>query len=77
MSSDCPVSVNDEGIKIKAESMETERLYHCIFESKVYLFYKDEIGLLNCYEIQDPKTVKEISENPEDLENILKKRAGL
>ncbi len=77
MSGDYPVSVNEEGIKIKAENMETERLYHCVFENKVYLFYKDEMGLLNCYEIEDPDAVKEISENPADLENILKKRAGL
>jgi hypothetical protein len=77
MAGDYPVSVNEEGIKIKAESMETERLYHCVFENKVYLFYKDEMGLLNCYEIEDPDAVKEIAENPADLENILKKRAGL
>lgn len=75
--SDYPVSVNEEGIKIREESMETEKLYHCFFEGKVYLFYKDETGLLNCYEIEDLDTVKEISENPTDLENILKKRAGL
>lgn len=77
MSRDYPVSVNDEGIKINAESMETERLYHCVFEKKVYLFYKDETELLNCYEIEDPDVVKEISENPANLENILKKRAGI
>jgi hypothetical protein len=76
VSGDYPVSVNEEGIKIKEQSMEPERLYHCIFEKKVYLFYKDEAGL-NCYEIDDPDAVKEISENPSDLENILKKRAGI
>jgi hypothetical protein len=77
VSGEYPVSVNEEGIKIKAESMETEQIYHCIFENKVYLFYKDEAGLLNCYEIGDPETVSEIRKNPAALENILKKRAGL
>ncbi|WP_366933088.1 hypothetical protein [Nitrososphaera sp.] len=77
MSGDYPVAVNEEGIKIKAESMEPEKLYHCVFENKVYLFYKDELGLLNCYEVDDPDAVKEIAENPADLESILKKHAGL
>jgi hypothetical protein len=57
--------------------MEQEKLYHCIFEDKVYLFYKDDFGHLNCYEIEDPKVVKEIASNPQDMENILKKHAGI
>lgn len=77
MSNDYPVTVGEEGIKIKTEQMELERLYHCIFENKVYLFYKDEMGLLNCYEIDDMKVVKEVSERPADLEQILKKHAGI
>jgi hypothetical protein len=77
LSGDYPVSVNEEGIKIKEEKMEPEKLYHCVFENKVYLFYKDEVGLLNCYEIENPEAVKEISENPSDLENILKRHAGI
>ena len=73
---DYPVVINEEGIKIKADRMKAEQLYHCVYEGKVYLFIKDETELLHCYEVEDPDAVKEISENPTDIENILKKRAG-
>lgn len=77
MSDDYPVAISNEGIKIKTEKMAPEKLYHCIFENKVYLFYKDEMELLHCYEVEDPEAVKEIAQNPQDLESILKKRAGI
>jgi hypothetical protein len=41
----------------------------------VFLFYKDEQDLLHCYEVEDPRAVKEIAENPSQLEDILKKYA--
>ena len=72
-----PIVVNEEGIKIKEEKMETEKLYHCLFDSKVFIFFKDDFGSLNCYEISDPAAVKEVQENPEDIENILKKHASV
>jgi hypothetical protein len=53
--------------------MVTEQLYHCVYQNKVFLFYKDEQDLLHCYEVEDPNAVKEITENPSQLENILKK----
>ncbi|WP_148700433.1 hypothetical protein [Candidatus Nitrososphaera evergladensis] len=74
---DYPVVINEDGIKIKTERMEQEKLYHCVFEDKVYLFYKDELGLLHCYEVENPEAVKEITKNPGDIENILKKHAGI
>jgi hypothetical protein len=77
VSGDYPVAVNEEGIKIKTEKMEKEKLYHCIFEGKVYLFYKDDMELLHCYEVEDPDAIKEIEQNPDDVESILKKRAGV
>ena len=77
MSGDYPIVVNEEGIKIKEEKMETEKMYHCIFDGKVFIFFKDDFGSLNCYEISDPDTVKEVQENPADIENILKKRADV
>lgn len=77
MSGDYPIVVNEEGIKIKEEKMETEKLYHCIFDGKVFIFFKDDFGSLNCYEISDPDAVKEVQENPADIENILKKRADI
>jgi hypothetical protein len=53
--------------------MAIDQLYHCIFEERVFLFYKDEQELLHCYEVDDPMAVKEISENPMEIENILRK----
>ena len=68
-----PVVVEPGGIKLKPERMVFDQLYHCIFDDKVFLFYKDEQELLHCYEVEDPSAVKEISSNPSDIENILKK----
>ena len=68
-----PVAVQHDGIKLKPERMVIDQLYHCIFDNKVFLFYKDEQELLHCYEVEHPSAVKEISSNPSDIENILKK----
>ena len=70
---DYPVIAQPDGIKLNPEKMVIDQLYHCIFEEKVYLFYKDQDELLHCYEVQDPTVTKEISENPEDIEKILEK----
>ena len=70
---DYPVTAQPDGIKLKPEKMVTDQLYHCIFEEKVFLFYKDHDELLHCYEVQDPGVNKEISEKPENIEKILKK----
>jgi hypothetical protein len=75
MADDYPVVAEQEGIKLKTEKMVTDQLYHCIYDNKVFLFYKDENGLLNCYEVENPDAVKEIASNPSDIENILKKYA--
>lgn len=55
-----PVSVEKDGIKIRPELMEKEKLYHCIFNNKVLIFYKDEQDLLNCYEIEESELVEKI-----------------
>lgn len=70
---DDSVTVNSDGIVLKPEKMIINQLYHCIFENKVFLFYKDEEELLHCYEVENPNAVKEISASPSDLETILKK----
>lgn len=72
-----PVSLIDDGIKLQPEKMEIEKLYHCIYEDIVYLFYKDSDELLHCYEINDKQIVDEIGANPSNLEEILKKRINL
>ena len=72
---DYPVKVEPEGIKLKTEKMVIDRLYHCIFENKVFLFYKDDAELLHCYEVENAAAAKEIAENPSSIETILKKYA--
>jgi hypothetical protein len=72
---DYPVVAGQDGIKLKTEKMVTDRLYHCIYDGKVFLFYRDEEGLLHCYEVEDPDAVREISANPSEIESILKKYA--
>lgn len=71
-----PVQSESEGIKLRPEKMEADRIYHCVFEDKIFLFYKDEEELLHCYEVEDASARKEIAENPDRLESILKKYAG-
>ncbi len=74
---DYPVLAESEGIKIKTEKMVVDKLYHCIYENKVFLFYKDEESLLHCYEVENPEAVKEIEQNPSQLNTILRKRANI
>ncbi len=74
-SSEYPVVAGSEGIKLNTEKMIPDKLYHCVYDDKVFLFYKDEEGLLNCYEVSNPLAVKEITLNPSQLETILKKYA--
>jgi hypothetical protein len=54
-----------------------DKLYHCIYENKVFLFYKDDQSLLHCYEVQNPDAVKEIADNPSELDSILAKYADI
>lgn len=68
-----PVTVHSDGVKLKPEKMIINQLYHCLFEDKVFLFYKDEEELLHCYEVENADAVREISANPSDIEDILKK----
>ncbi len=68
-----PVTAQSDGVKLKPEKMIINQLYHCLFEEKVFLFYKDEEELLHCYEVENADAVREISANPSDIETILKK----
>ena len=69
---DYPVTVNNVGINIKPEQMEKEQLYHCVFNNKVLLVYKDFQDFLNCYEIEEENLVNQIknSKNDEEIEEI-------
>jgi len=72
---DYPIVSSQDGIKLKTEKMTAEVLYHCIYEDKVFLFYKDEESLLHCYEVENPDAVKEIIANPSEIESVLEKYA--
>jgi len=69
---DYPIITNNDGIKIRPENMEIEKLYHCIFKKKVLLVFKDSQEFLNCYEIEEEELVNEIknSKNDEEIEKI-------
>ena len=70
-----PVTVNDDGINIKPENMEKEKLYHCIIKNKILLLFKDSQDFLNCYEIEEEDLVNKIKncEKDSDVEKILEK----
>jgi hypothetical protein len=70
-----PIIVEKDGIKIKTEEMTVDKMYHCIYDRKVYIFYKDEENLTHCYEVDDPLVVQEIVNNPDNLEDILLKHS--
>jgi hypothetical protein len=67
-----PLSVENDGIKIKPEQMKIETIYHCIFQNKIIIIYKDQGQVLNCYEIDEAEIVSKVkASNKENIENIL------
>lgn len=72
---DYPVIVEQDGIKIKPEIMIVDKMYYCIYDNKIYIFYKDEENLTHCYEVDDATAVQEIVANPDNLEEILRKHS--
>jgi hypothetical protein len=70
-----PIISERDGIKLKTEKMVIDQLYHCIYQKKVFLFFKDEENMLHCYEIENPDAVREIMEKPSDLDAVLRKYA--
>ena len=71
---DYPVIAEPAGVKIKPEKMETDKLYHCIFQDKVLLFFKDQSDMLNCFEIDEKELVDSIKQSStSDVEKVLQK----
>ena len=66
-----PISVDENGIKLKPEIMEKEKLYHCLFNDKVFLVFKDAQEFLNCYEIEEKEIVDKVMSKPQNIDNIL------
>ena len=69
---DYPLSADENGVNLKPENMEQEKLYHCIFKNKAILIFKDNQNILNCYEIQEQDLVEKIKQcnDAEQLEKI-------
>ena len=69
---DSPISSEKDGIKIKPELMEKEKLYHCIFRDKVIIVFKDSQDVLQCYEIEEKELVDKVKtcQNNDDIEKI-------
>ena len=69
---DNPIEVNDDGVKLKPEIMEPEKLYHCVFKEKIILVFKDHQDFLYCFEIEEKELVDRISSSSdEDVNSIL------
>ena len=67
-----PLTSEKDGIKMKPEIMKAETLYHCLFQNKVMLVYKDQNEILNCYEIEDEEIVSSVRESENcEIEKIL------
>ena len=67
-----PLSSGKDGIKIQPDKMEPEILYHCIYQNKIMLIYKDHNEILNCYEIDDDEIISKVkASNKEYIEKSL------
>ena len=66
-----PVIITDSGIKLNPDKMIKEELYHCIYENRIFLFFKDNEDVLHCYEISDIDTINQIKQNPDNIDVIL------
>lgn len=71
---DYPIVVESGGIKIRSEKMEIDKLYYCIYQEKILLFYKEQNEMLNCYEITEKDVVEEVKQSQsDDIENVLQR----
>lgn len=69
---DYPIVVESEGVKIRSEKMQVDKLYYCLYQEKILLFYKEQNEMLNCYEIAEKEIVDEVKKSQaEDIEKIL------
>ncbi len=68
-----PISTSADGVKIQPEKMDKEKLYHCVFNEKVLLFYKDDEDILNCYEVEEVDLVNKVKaiNDKDELDKIL------
>lgn len=68
-----PIEIDDENkIKLKPDSMIKEKIYPFIHEDSIFLFYKDDNELINCYEIVDNGLRDKILKDKTRIIEILK-----
>ena len=69
---DYPIVAESDGVKIRSEKMEIDKLYYCLYQEKILLFYKEKNEMLNCYEITEKDVIDEVKQSQsDDIENIL------
>jgi hypothetical protein len=74
MCMDYPIVVESEGVKIRSEKMEVDKLYYCIYQDKILLFFKEKNDILNCYEITEKDVIDEIKQSKsDDIEIVLQR----
>jgi hypothetical protein len=67
-----PIEIDKENkIKIKPDLMIKEKLYPFIHENSIYLFFKDENEIINCYEMLDKEVKDNMLKNPDRIIEIL------
>ena len=70
--SESPIQIDEEDkIKLKPELMVVEKIYPILIDNSIFLFYKDENEIINCYEVVDQEIVQKAKENPEKILDIL------
>ena len=67
-----PIELDNENkIKIKPEMMVEEKLYLFVYESNIFLFFKDHDEIMHCYEISDQNIKEKMMNNHRKiLENL-------
>jgi hypothetical protein len=74
--SDSPILLDEEDkIKIKPELMVVEKMYPIVIDNSIFLFYKDENEMINCYEVVDKEIVQKAQKNPEKIMDILEEHS--
>lgn len=68
-----PLEPNENGVKIRPDLMEPEKMYYCIHNEKVLLFFKDDQEFLNCYEIEEKEIVDDAKKckNHDEIEKVI------
>ena len=67
-----PLTSEKDGIKIRPDKMKPETLYHCIYQNKIMIVYKDQNEILNCYEIDENEIVSKVrGSDGSSIEKIL------